>query len=153
MSTENKTPRGLRNHNPLNIKRDAHTRWIGTSSIQLDKTFLQFINSEYGWRAAFIILRKYFYRYGLNTIADIVSKWAPGGENNTEAYIAAVCRHTGLSAGQDLGSPHANIGRWLSVAYAMAIVENGWTDIEVMPMLKGYDLAVAATRNLEKDNL
>lgn len=151
--SESRIPRGVRNNNPLNIKRQRGDKWIGMSSVQNDKTFVQFQNMDYGWRAAFIILRKYFYKYGINTIHDIIHRWAPVSENDTAGYIRIVCRHTGLGENQPLGGPHENTGRWMHIAYAMACVECGYTNFDISHLFKGYDMAVYATRQLEKDTL
>lgn len=143
---EQKVPRGLRNHNPLNIKLNKNNRWVGLSAVQLDKVFVQFRSPEYGWRAAFIIMWNYYWKYGWRTIREVVTHWAPKTENDTECYIDMVCRHTMIPAQQDLGSMAQNPGKWQRVALAMAYIENGRTDIEVMPMLQGFDMALTAVR-------
>jgi len=57
MSNEVKLPRGIRNNNPLNIRKSAD-KWQGLSTLQEDKEFFQFETIEWGWRAAFVILCK-----------------------------------------------------------------------------------------------
>ena len=95
--------RGIRNNNPLNIRR-SKDKWQGLSTLQEDREFFQFVSMEYGWRAAFVILcRTYYGKYGLKTIRDIVSRWAPAKENNTEAYIRHVSDYTGISPNKVLG--------------------------------------------------
>ena len=44
--------RGLRNNNPLNIRKNS-TKWQGLSATQTDKSFFQFTSMAYGYRAAF----------------------------------------------------------------------------------------------------
>ena len=46
-------PRGLRNNNPLNIRRNNKTNWIGQCNKQEDRSFVQFRSMPYGYRAAF----------------------------------------------------------------------------------------------------
>lgn len=46
------TPRGIRNCNPLNIRRSA-AKWKGLCAQQNDASFCQFESMEWGWRAAF----------------------------------------------------------------------------------------------------
>lgn len=94
--------RGLRNCNPLNIRRVAGTQWIGQSRLQTDKRFVKFDSLEWGVRAACCILRTYARRYGAVCVRDIISRWAPSSENNTEQYIRNVCLWTGFGGHQPL---------------------------------------------------
>ena len=86
-------PRGIRNNNPLNIRRTAKDQWQGLRAQQTDASFCQFESLDYGWRAAFYLLtRTYYHKYRLFTIRAIISKWAPPQENLTSTYIANVSR-------------------------------------------------------------
>ncbi len=135
----------------MNIRKSAD-KWQGqinpsgngngnNSSPKGDAEFVQFYCMEYGWRAAFVILcRTYYGKYGLKTIRDIVSRWAPAKENNTEAYIRHVSDYTGISPNKVLGSPQEHPTQWLLIGYAMAVVENGKA-LSAVPMLKGFELA------------
>ena len=78
-------PRGIRNNNPLNIRR-SKDKWKGMRLQQTDPSFVQFESLKWGWRAAFYLLtRTYYHQYRLFTIRAIISKWAPPIENKTEA--------------------------------------------------------------------
>ena len=135
-----KQPRGLRNNNPLNIRR-SKDQWKGMAEVQTDRAFVQFKSMEYGWRAAFYLLtRTYYHKYRLYTIRGIVSRWAPANENNTAAYIANVSRLTGIDPDESLGIPSDKPSRWMMVGMAMAIQENGTTSIDWFTMLRGWDL-------------
>lgn len=95
------TPRGIRNNNPLNIRKGND--WKGERPEQEDKAFEEFTSMEYGIRAGFIILRKYMTGYNgltqkFNTIEKMISRWAPTVENNTAAYISQVSKMTGIPA-------------------------------------------------------
>jgi len=141
MSNEVKLPRGIRNNNPLNIRRSGD-KWQGLKTLQEDKEFFQFETIEWGWRAAFVILCKTYYgKYKLKTIRDIVSRWAPPKENNTPAYIRHVSDYTGIGPDRDLGDPQTHPTNWLLIGYAMAVMENGKT-LPPIPMIKGFALAV-----------
>lgn len=132
------TPRGLRNCNPLNI-RHSSSRWQGMRSQQQDAAFVQFEAMEWGWRAAFRLLtRTYYQSYRLDTIRTIVARWAPSNENNTQAYINRVAQLTGFGPDESIGSPARQPARWMALATAMAIHENGTTAIDPMPMLRGW---------------
>lgn len=88
---EAKLPRGLRNKNPLNIKkRDA---WIGLAEKQTDPVFCQFTDMKYGYRAALILLRRYINGYKLNTISSIVNRWSPDGAAKVASYVSIVSKH------------------------------------------------------------
>ena len=134
-------PRGIRNHNPLNIRR-SKDQWQGLRAVQTDAQFCQFETLEYGWRAAFKLLtRTYYHTYGLNTIRAIISRWAPANENNTRAYIANVSRLTGIDPDEPLGIPSMQSARWMMVGMAMAIQETGETNLDWFAMLRGWQMA------------
>jgi hypothetical protein len=134
-------PRGIRNNNPLNIRR-TKDQWLGLKKEQTDSQFCQFENLAYGWRAAFKLLtRTYYHTYRLYTISTIVTKWAPPNENNTKAYVENVSRLTGIGADEPLGIPSENPARWIALGAAMAIQENGIASIDWFAMLKGWEMA------------
>ena len=135
-------PRGIRNHNPLNIRLTAKDQWKGLAAQQNDRAFCQFKSLEYGWRAAFYLLtRTYYHKYRLYTIRGIINKWAPPTENKTEAYIANVSALTGILPDEPLGIPSVQPSRWMMVATAMAIQENGTESIDYFAMMRGWELA------------
>jgi hypothetical protein len=87
--------RGERLNNPGNIRKDINTHWQGSFDTSIDPDFVEFVSPEYGIRAIVKILRSYK-RQGINTIAEAINHWAPSVENNTQAYIDAVCKDCGL---------------------------------------------------------
>lgn len=94
-------PRGIRNHNPGNIRRNGDP-WQGLAKEQNDREFFTFKSAIYGIRAVARLLITYQDKYGLCTIEGIITRWAPAIENNTTSYIQAVARNTGFSALQTL---------------------------------------------------
>ena len=133
-------PRGIRNNNPLNIRR-SKDQWQGLRAVQTDAAFCQFETLDYGWRAAFYLLtRTYYHKYRLFTIRGIVSKWAPESENNTKAYIANVSRLTGIDPDEPIGIPSEKPSRWMMVGVAMAIQENGTDSLDYFAMLRGWEM-------------
>lgn len=91
------TIRGIRNNNPGNIRWDGKTQWEGMAGQDKDG-FVVFESVEYGIRAMERILRSYG-RQGINSIAGIVSRWAPPeDDNDTASYINSVAAHTGIGA-------------------------------------------------------
>lgn len=115
LSAYKKLPRGIRNNNPLNIRR-GKTNWVGevyaiklhrneeveSDTLIFDKSFCQFRDMAHGFRAAARLLQIYQDRYGLRTMRDIISRWAPNNENNTDAYINAVAAKTSKKADEPL---------------------------------------------------
>lgn len=88
--------RGIRNCNPLNIR--IGNKWKGEVPNPTDKDFEQFSCMHYGLRAGFILLRRYIERYHLDTIKEIISRWAPATENATSEYVCRVSERVGISA-------------------------------------------------------
>ena len=82
-------PRGIRNNNPCNIRR-SDTQWLGLADEQTDPDFFQFVSPMYGIRAAARILKNYW-REGVSTLREAITRWSPPSENNTQAYVQAVC--------------------------------------------------------------
>lgn len=126
--------RGLRNCNPLNIRRVAGTKWKGQSALQTDASFVCFNAMGWGIRAAFCILRTYARRYQCLSPADIVGRWAPPHQNDTDAYIRNVCTWTGFGGRQRLTEAD-----WPRLVQAMARQESGATLSEEI-INKGFKL-------------
>ena len=133
-------PRGIRNNNPLNIRR-SKDQWKGLAEAQTDRAFVQFKSLEYGWRAAFYLLtRTYYHKYRLYTIRTIIRRWAPSNENDTNAYIANVSKLTGIDPDEPIGIPSESPTRWIALGAAMDIQENGTNSLDYFAMLRGWEL-------------
>jgi len=134
-------PRGIRNNNPLNVRR-SKDKWQGMRAVQTDAQFCQFETMAYGWRAAFVLLtRTYYHTYRLYTIRAIISRWAPPNENNTRAYIENVARLTGITPDEPLGIPSEKPARWIALGAAMALQECGADGFDLFAMLRGWTMA------------
>ncbi|HBO5664217.1 structural protein [Pseudomonas aeruginosa] len=90
-------PRGIRNFNPGNIRHAKGTRWQGMSANQNDSAFVQFTGPQWGIRAIARTLITYQDKHALRTIRQIISRWAPPSENNTESYIRQVAARVGVA--------------------------------------------------------
>lgn len=130
-------PRGLRNCNPLNIRKSG-TEWQGMAEVQKDAAFVTFVSNEYGYRAAFRILHTYMTKYGLTCIGDIVRRWAPEMENDTRAYIRTVSERSGIDAGRKVY--WSNKEDMVRIVSAMSFVENGENAVK-QEVEEGYRLA------------
>lgn len=89
------TTRGIRNNNPFNIKRSAN-HWRGKTALNPDKVFERFTNMDYGLRAGFLLLRNGYLCKGLNTVPQIIAKYAPSSENDVDAYCKFIYDHSPL---------------------------------------------------------
>ena len=100
--------RGIRNNNPLNIRHSAD-RWEGRRKEQTDKSFVQFESMAYGYRAAWKTLQSYYNRFCKQnkpfTVRNIIERWAPPKENDTEAYIRNVLKMTSIGGKENLLPP------------------------------------------------
>ena len=114
--------RGIRNNNPLNIRHSAD-RGQGACKEQTDKSFVQFESMAYGYRAMFVLLNSYHKRYGLTTIREMISRWAPPSENFTEGYIRFVSERSGISADAQVDSRSER--DMVPIVAAMSEIENG----------------------------
>lgn len=83
--------RGMRNNNPLNLKFAEGQGAAGKDN----QGFGVYSTMEGGISAAVHQLRIYASR-GLTTLRQMISKWAPPSENDTENYIQRVSRKVGL---------------------------------------------------------
>lgn len=137
MTTKQKEkPRGIRNNNPLNIR--IGNVWLGEVKENTDGEFEQFTSMIYGLRAAIVLLRRYICHYHLNTIAQIVSRWAPSSENNTRQYINFVSERVGIA--NDVQIDFYDKVTICRLVEAMAYYECG-SSIPIDAIEKAYDLS------------
>lgn len=130
------TPRGIRNNNPLNIR--IGNTWLGERPNPTDPAFEEFVAIEYGYRAAFCILRRYIKRYRKNTITSIISTWAPANENNTQRYIDFVAAQMKISPNETIA--YSDRERMTRLVAAMQLMECG-VPADMAKVIKGYDMA------------
>ena len=104
-------------NNIFNIRQGA--KWQGMTGTK--KGFVEFKNQEYAIRAWLILMRTYRRRYGCKTIRQIVTRYAPPNENNTEQYIAYCRRQLHLEPDSTLNFDC----EYIQLAAAMAKMETG----------------------------
>lgn len=122
MNTKKTMSRGLRNRNPGNIRRSG-VRYKGECARSTDGEFRQFESVEWGYRAMFVLLHTYSRRHGCRTLRDMISRYAPPSENDTEAYIRRVADISRV--GPDAAIDTLDCGTMIVVVAAMSEVENG----------------------------
>ena len=137
---DKKLPRGIRNNNPLNIRKGNN--WKGEVCSSTDCEFEQFVSMQWGIRAGFKILKNYMTGYSgrvkpLTNIHDIIHRWAPPNENNCRAYIDSVCRFSGLHEFERLQFSDRN--KMLALVDGMIRVECG-QPVSLDIIASAYDL-------------
>jgi len=83
-------PRGIRLNNPCNI-RISPNEWHGKINPSTDPDFEQFDSPIDGLRAAAKLFLNYYRFDGLSTVTQLIGRWAPSNENDTDAYVDDVC--------------------------------------------------------------
>ncbi len=114
--------RGERNNNPGNLRHGEP--WQGLSAQQTDKDFCQFVSTEYGIRAIYVLMRTYEKKYGLCSIREIINRYAPPKENNTEGYIRRVAKELNVSTEDCVSVSKKEVA--IALATAIVGVELGY---------------------------
>lgn len=113
-------PPGIRNNNPGNIR--SGQRFLGEVGVD-SYGFAVFDKPENGIRAIAVDLLTKMER-AVDTVREIITRWAPPKENNTEAYIRAVCVALGVKDDDILSLNHADL--LCRFVRAIIVHENGW---------------------------
>ena len=130
-------PRGIRNHNPGNIRHGD--KWQGLSVEQTDSSFCVFDAPEYGIRALAKILLNYERKYGLNTVRKIINRYAPEVENDTASYVASVAGQLGVTADEVIDINDTAV--MLVLVKAIIRHENGCQPYDNEVLIKGIRMA------------
>lgn len=129
--------RGIRNNNPLNIRKSAEA-WEGLSKEQKDTSFFQFVAPEWGIRAAYRILCTYNLKYHCKTVGQMISRWAPPNENDTLNYIKFVCNVCKCQPEHEVNVNDTNF--MCNMIRAMTRMENGSCPYTDQTIKKGISL-------------
>ena len=114
--------RGIENCNPGNIRR-SRVRYLGELHPSQDTHFKQFESMAWGYRAMFVLLDSYSKRYGLKSLGEMLTRYAPPTENHTALYIESVCDMTGIKADTELDTHSKRV--MVPIVAAMSRIENG----------------------------
>jgi len=132
-------PRGIRNHNPGNIRKSADS-WKGL--IEYDPEYCQFFTPQHGIRAMARILINYEKLYGLNTVTQIIWRWAPPDDGNATAiYADFVARRMGVNRNTPLNVKD----NLVPLIKAMIEFENGVQPYDVDTIAEGITMALSDT--------
>jgi len=138
------TPRGIRNNNPGNIEYTG-TQWKGLDNPPSDGRFMRFTDAKYGIRALARVLDTYRSRSGIpgvgapriDTVQEIISRWAPSFENDVSAYAEHVAGELGVSPTQ----PIDVMARRAELVAAIIEHENGQQPYSWSKIRQGVALA------------
>lgn len=129
--------RGVRNNNPLNIKRGND--WNGETDVPQDPVFESFKAPKYGFRAGAKLLRNYQSLYGLSTIRELINRFAPHNENNTDVYVSFVAKDMGVSENEPLNL--ASDTTLAKLIHSMSKMESGHGAFSLSQAKAGVALA------------
>lgn len=137
------TPRGIRNNNPMNLREgdDGGDQWNGEHRLDLDKEFEEFTSAKYGIRAGAKILLNYQRIHGLDTLQEIISRWAPPSENETDSYIEHAARVLEISPAEQINLTNAS-----TLAKLVNVIikhENGINPYSNATVIGGVRMALA----------
>ena len=130
-------PRGIRNHNPGNIRKGDP--WQGLDTPADDGAFCRFISPAYGIRAIARILITYQDKHGINTLQGIISRWAPSEENDTVSYVHHACLRMDMKADETLNVYQFHILK--GIVEMIILHENGDQPYSDSQIEKGLILA------------
>ena len=82
-------------NNPFNIRFVKGNHWLGSSMQPQTRGFCNFDSLDFGIRAACILIMRSYRKQDVLTISEIIHRFAPSSENDTDKYIQFVCN--GLS--------------------------------------------------------
>lgn len=140
MSNQRKIARGERNNNPGNIDYNSANKWQGQlpHDPSIEARFCQFQSAEYGIRAIYKLLQTYQRKYGLNSVAAIINKYAPPIENNTSGYINRAAASIGVGINDRIDTSDKKTG--IALATAIVGVELGYQPYSEAAFEKAWSL-------------
>ena len=124
-------------NNIFNI-RAGKAQWLGMTGTR--RGFVEFDTQEHGIRAWLVLMRSYRRKYGCRTIRQIVTRFAPPSENNTERYIHYCAEGVMLDADCELTAltDYAYLGKY------MARMETGTavTVHEILEVMNKFNIII-----------
>lgn len=133
----------IRNNNPFSIIQPKPDAWQGLTPGSKD--FLSFVSVKWGVRAGYINLVNGYFKKGLNTLSEILPRYAPASAgNNPEAYISMVEKFTGIPRNQEI----TKANEIYALGRAIERVEAGksWVDAEEWDA--GWTLAIPSVKSV-----
>ena len=124
-------------NNIFNI-RAGRAQWLGMTGTR--RGFVEFDTREHGIRAWLVLMRNYRRQYGCRTVRQIVTRFAPPSENDTERYIRFCSEGVMLDADCALttSTDYAFLGKY------MARMETGTavTAEEILEVMNKFNITI-----------
>ncbi|WP_447651546.1 structural protein P5 [Pseudomonas abietaniphila] len=143
--------RGVRNNNPGNIDYNPRNQWQGQlpPDPAIEKRFARFDTAENGIRALAKLVLAYRGKdgmpgiggQGIDTVREVINRWAPGVENDTEAYIKAVAAGVGVAPNQPIDL--RNYRTLIAITTGIIRHENGGVPYAAPVIAEGVQRALA----------
>lgn len=132
--------RGERNCNYGNIRLGIDWEGSVPADHQTDKSFIQFTDVKYGIRAIAIILLNYQKIHKLDTIRQMVMRWAPPVENESEIYANDVAVDCGVNPNEVFSLTYGH--NLFNMVKAIIKHENGRVSCSDDVIANGIELAL-----------
>ncbi|KAA9133469.1 structural protein [Marinihelvus fidelis] len=137
-------PRGIRNNNPMNIEAGADWHglaadWERTPEQILENRFAVFHAPEWGIRAGVKVLITYQERHGLDTIREMIHRFAPHHENKSDRYAEFVAERVGVDPDESINIRDLDTAR--RMVEAMIEMENGYQPYDSVTLGRAFYLA------------
>lgn len=143
--------RGVRNNNPGNIDYNPRNQWLGQLPPDplIEKRFARFDTAENGIRALAKLVLAYRGKDGMpgvgspgiDTVREVINRWAPGVENDTDAYIKAVANGVGVAPNQPIDL--RNFRTLIAITTGIIKQENGGVPYAASVIAEGVQRALA----------
>lgn len=144
--------RGIRNNNPGNIDFNPYMYvkdpWVGETGIEscTNARFTTFSDAKFGIRAMCVVLLTYHHKRkaadgsAIDTVQEVIDRWAPPSENNTDAYATHVRELLNVESGEEIDPDDPDV---LAILVTSIIKhENGKQPYSEDIILEGVKLAL-----------
>lgn len=81
-------------NNPFNLRYNARNNWLGQTGET--RGFCDFESVEYCIRAVAILIMRSYRKNNILTISEIINRYAPKIENQTDKYVDYICGRLGV---------------------------------------------------------
>lgn len=131
-------PKGIRNHNPMNLRYYDSIQWDGQTGPDSDG-YARFETVEMGIRAGVKNLVNGYFGRGINTPRTIITRYAPSHENPTDNYIDFIASRMGIGADDQIQLTRNNM---LRLTQAIIYFENGSQPYQMSTIERGVDMGM-----------